>query len=246
MDSVNRHDLQDYLLQVQDEVRSEFQWDLEDDYANAKWLVNSLISGIFVEGEEGQFDAAWPLVKSELLSWSGNVVIVGAAAQASEIEDAMANGCKFLIADGSGGVFSHIRRPDLAWDLTVGVVTDGDGGQGLIEAVKRAIPLIIHAHGDNRKELEALIRIMGEQNVSLTHQTPYHIKGMRNPGGFTDGDRAVCIALSMGVKFDRIVLVGTRSDEIGRFSGATDPIRKFEKLKWMKRILNKIGFDDIK
>ena len=37
-------------------------------------------------------------------------------------------------------------------------------------------------------------------SLILTHQTPLEIEGMYNPGGFTDGDRAVCIALALGAE----------------------------------------------
>jgi uncharacterized Rossmann fold enzyme len=69
---------------------------------------------------------------------------------------------------------------------------------------------------------------------------------MRNPGGFTDGDRAACIAISMGVKVSHIDLLGTRSDVVGKYSGATDPKRKLEKLVWMKNVLEELGFEGIR
>ena len=69
---------------------------------------------------------------------------------------------------------------------------------------------------------------------------------MVNPGGFTDGDRAVCIVVSMGISVSNIVLLGTRSDVVGRFSGTTEPKRKLLKLRWMKRILEELGFSGIK
>jgi uncharacterized Rossmann fold enzyme len=80
----------------------------------------------------------------------------------------------------------------------------------------------------------------------MKHQTPNEILGMRNPGGFTDGDRAACIAISMGVGLSRIDLLGTRSDMVGRYSGVTNPERKMKKLVWMKSILEELGFTGIR
>ena len=69
------------------------------------------------------------------------------------------------------------------------VVSDGDGGRGLSMSIQNGIPMIIHAHGDNRKALEELIPRVGNLPIAITHQTPFSIDGMMNPGGFTDGDR---------------------------------------------------------
>ena len=69
----------------------------------------------------------------------------------------------------------------------------------------------------------------------MTHQTPGNIEGMYNPGGFTDGDRAVCIALALGAS--EIELVGFSVKEVGAWSGVTDEKRKLIKLKWMNRVL---------
>ena len=142
--------------------------------------------------------------------------------------------------------FSELDEPAKGWNRTVAIVTDGDGGRGLDEAIERGIPLIIHAHGDNRMALESLISKIRNHPISLTHQTRHGIPGMRNPGGFTDGDRAACIAIAMGVEVSRIDLLGTRSDIVGKYSGVTNPERKLKKLVWMKNILEVLGFEGIR
>jgi uncharacterized Rossmann fold enzyme len=75
----------------------------------------------------------------------------------------------------------------------------------------------------------------------LTHQCPKPIGGMHNPGGFTDGDRAACLVSSLGVNSSRISLIGFRSDRIGRWTGATDPILKMQKLQWMDEVLTRLA-----
>ena len=50
----------------------------------------------------------------------------------------------------------------------------------------------------------------------------------------------------MGIDVGNIILLGTRSDIVGRFSGVTDPERKIRKLRWMKKILNELGFSKVR
>ena len=117
---------------------------------------------------------------------------------------------------------------------------------GSIQAMKRGIPIILHAHGDNTAEWSELLTFSSARRtpppIVLTHQTPEPIEGMHNPGGFTDGDRAVCFARALGVSRERIKLLGTRTDLVGAWSGATDPERKLVKLQWMAKGLQHLGF----
>ena len=62
------------------------------------------------------------------------------------------------------------------------------------------------------------------------------------PGGFTDGDRAVCFLSALGASKENIKLLGTRSDIVGRWSGDTEESSKLQKLQWMKSILEIQGF----
>lgn len=234
------------LLQIQDEIRLAFGWSLEKDIEVAKWLIDEVMRQGYPNWSFHGFDSNWFDIESELLSRREGVCIVGAAVEKYEVEKAIEKDCSLIIADGSAGVFSELDDPIEGWNRTIAIVTDGDGGRGLDEAIDRDVPLIIHAHGDNRIALESLISKLRDYPISLTHQTPKEILGMRNPGGFTDGDRAACIAISMGVELSRIDLLGTRSDMVGKYSGATNPERKMKKLAWMKRILEDLGFVGIK
>ena len=64
---------------------------------------------------------------------------------------------------------------------------------------------------------------------------------MHNPGGFTDGDRAACIAISLGIQVERITMLGTNTKKVGRWSGTTEKEKKLVKLKWMETILQELG-----
>ena len=125
--------------------------------------------------------------------------------------------------------------PGIAPDYPA-IVTDGDGTPHLEKALNKGIPICLHAHGDNQDSWARILSIIDEnQEVILTHQTPYDIDGMHNPGGFTDGDRAVCIAFALGAT--EVELVGFSIDDVGQWSGVTDEKRKLIKLKWMNRVL---------
>jgi uncharacterized Rossmann fold enzyme len=65
-----------------------------------------------------------------------------------------------------------------------------------------------------------------------------------NYGGFTDGDRAVCLAIGLGVKLDSIKLVGFSTGQIGQWSGSTNINQKMMKLEWMYKIIEMIGLED--
>ena len=134
------------------------------------------------------------------------------------------------MADGAIGAIADLSSVAL-------IVTDGDGTPHIEKALNKGIPICLHAHGDNIESWSRILsKIDNEQEVLLTHQTPGEIDGMYNPGGFTDGDRAVCIAFALGAS--EVKLVGFSTDEVGQWSGVTDEKRKIIKLQWMNKVLN--------
>jgi hypothetical protein len=94
----------------------------------------------------------------------------------------------------------------------------------LIEVQRRGCLLVLHAHGDNIERVKSLIPKV-DAFVGTTQSIPFD--RIYNFGGFTDGDRAVCIAKEMGAK--SIQLIGF---DFERASGV-----KRKKLEWAKRIL---------
>lgn len=194
------------LILIQDEIRESFGWGLESDYESAKSLVS-------------QCNNSTPS-----LHFESKVTVVGAAAPPDIVPDYPA-----IVADGAIGAISDLSRVAL-------IVTDGDGTPHLEKALNKGIPICLHAHGDNQDSWARILSIIDEnQEVLLTHQTPYEIDGMYNPGGFTDGDRAVCIAFALGAT--EVELVGFSINDVGQWSGVTDEKRKLIKLKWMSRVL---------
>ncbi len=113
------------------------------------------------------------------------------------------------------------------------VVTDLDGDvQKQIEASRRGAVTLIHAHGDN---IDLIMRYAKEftGKVILTTQSKPDLV-LCNFGGFTDGDRAVCLARHFGAR--RIMLYGFDFENPSQKDGS-DPEIKRKKLAWAKRII---------
>ncbi|HOI72337.1 MAG TPA: DUF115 domain-containing protein [Methanobacterium sp.] len=121
------------------------------------------------------------------------------------------------------------------------IVTDLDGDmKDIICANHEGAFLVIHAHGDNMEKLKEFVprlnRVMGTtQSTPLTH--------VYNFGGFTDGDRALFLAVELGAEY--ITLAGMDfGKEVTRYSrpamkepkGQADEIKEL-KLKHAKKLV---------
>jgi 2-amino-4-hydroxy-6-hydroxymethyldihydropteridine diphosphokinase len=119
------------------------------------------------------------------------------------------------------------------------VVTDLDGKPEALQwAAAQGAKMVVHAHGDNRKDLEALVPTLGPQ-VYGTHQLEPMpgLEPLKNAGGFTDGDRAVLLLEHLGAR--AALLVGFETDrEPSRYSHRWDPKTKPAKLAWAGRIVD--------
>jgi len=205
----------DTLIAIQNEIREYFDWKEEQDLVSALELSNSLDSH--------------PMPDLSIV-FGEEIVVVGAAAEPEQIP----NEGLLIVADGSIGAISDLSRVVL-------VVSDADGIPYIEQAANAGIPIALHAHGDNMDEWKSALKRWPENlPIIATHQTTANLSGIFNPGGFTDGDRAVCIAKSLGAK--KITLIGFSTHEIGRWSGITNTEKKLEKLVWMERVLNILGY----
>jgi len=195
------------LILIQDEIRESFGWGLDSDVESAELLVSKCKNS------------------EPNLRFEDKVTVVGAAA-----EPGVKSQYPIVVADGAIGAIEDLSTVAL-------IVTDGDGTPHIEKALNKGIPICLHAHGDNVESWSKILSQINErQEVFLTHQTPREIDGMYNPGGFTDGDRAVCIAFALGAT--EVELVGFSTDDVGQWSGVTDKKRKLIKLQWMNRVLN--------
>ena len=134
-----------------------------------------------------------------------------------------------LIASGSSvrRLASLGIRPDV-------VVTDLDGDIGpQLDASAAGALTFIHAHGDNADLVRTYAGLFRGPVVMTTQSRPENT--VFNFGGFTDGDRAVCIAQSFGV--GKVVLEGFDFDDPNPKPGS-DPAVKLRKLSWARRIID--------
>jgi uncharacterized Rossmann fold enzyme len=232
------------LISIQDDIRAHFGWGLAADLHSAKGLLAACEESYTAHSfwtREARLETRLRLQEKLI---SRPITVLGAAAEVEDVQAAIQEEHDLIAADGAVGVLTETEAPEVAWDALQCVVSDADGDPSHLRiAAERRIPFILHAHGDNISQWTSFLEVLNENNTPLilTHQTPESILGMHNPGGFTDGDRAVCMALSLNATPDQLTLRGFRTDIIGRWTGATVPERKMRKLEWMKRVLDIAG-----
>ena len=223
-------------LSIQDEVRQAFGWSVEEDVESALQLHLLL-----------QHHQLWSLlhrenalqrVRKQLLD-AQRVIIIGAGVEENELTRFNQPGDVFVAADGAVGALPEYSQ--LAC-----IVSDLDGGDYLDAAAKQGQTIVVHAHGDNMQQWEKTLASWEQftpfPQIILSHQVNQAIPGMYNFGGFTDGDRALCFTLSMGVDSENVELIGFSLDRVGQWSGITVAETKLKKLKWMDRIVSELGF----
>lgn len=127
------------------------------------------------------------------------------------------------------GATSYAISKNIVPDL---IVTDFDGKiEDQISALEQGSILVVHSHGDNLNTLKKHFPNILTGNYIITTQIN-PLPGSSNFLGFTDGDRAVCLATIMSAK--RVFLLGfDLSSSIGPYSKPSpiDPIRRERKMK---------------
>ena len=143
------------------------------------------------------------------------------------------DGKTVIVAGSATGTVMRHMVPDI-------VVTDLDGDiQPQLEASANGAITFIHAHGDNTDLIMRYAKDFRGPVILTTQSTPDNV--IRNYGGFTDGDRAVCIARHFGAY--TIELRGFDFDTPVEKDGS-DSNMKMRKLAWAKRIIMD-GHDDV-
>jgi uncharacterized Rossmann fold enzyme len=151
------------------------------------------------------------------------------------------NKCLKFTADGAT---SFLLENGVIPDV---IVTDLDGkiSDQVLSNKKRSI-VIIHAHSDNINKIDNYVSGFSGKIIGTTQTDPSKFLNLYNFGGFTDGDRAVCISDHFRAK--KIYLTGFDFDEeIGKYSFMENKNRKLKikKLKWCKFIINYLKNDNI-
>ena len=231
-----------HLIAVQSEVRSAFGWSVSSDAEGVAAMVqcvHALSLGVpsWLPESRGK---SLDLLRRKLLS-APKIVVIGAAVTQQEADAVATEDAVIIAADGAVGALTSLAK--LAC-----IVSDFDGGAYLDDAAKSGAAVVAHGHGDNILRSKEALHNWAESKTPpqliLTHQTPYPVDNAHNFGGFTDGDRAVCFALAMGVKKENIELVGFAMGVVGRWSATTVPEQKLQKLMWMKKILEFVEIDE--
>ena len=115
------------------------------------------------------------------------------------------------------------------------IVTDLDGDvEAQLNANDNGAVAVIHAHGDNVSEVREWVPKFKGPVIGTTQAWPR--KKIHNFGGFTDGDRAVFLALHFGAR--KVMLKGFDFDAPVVKNGADIDAKK-KKLAYAKRL---IGF----
>ncbi len=137
------------------------------------------------------------------------------------------------------GATSYAISRDIIPDL---IVTDFDGKiEDQISALNQGSILVVHSHGDNLETLRKYLPEIVSGSFMITTQIKPQ-PGSSNFLGFTDGDRAVCLATMMSAK--KIFLLGfDLSSSISSYSKPSplDSIqrdRKFRKFEIAKSVVN--------
>jgi len=150
--------------------------------------------------------------------------ICGAAMRREDI--ARMRGVVIAADEATSFLMAHGKIPDI-------IVTDLDGNmEDILEANKKKSIAVVHAHGDNIEALKKWLPKF-EGHVVITTQTkPFD--DVYNFGGFTDGDRAYCMARHFHAC--KIFLIGFDFENVVEKEGKDSEI-KARKLKWAERII---------
>lgn len=129
-------------------------------------------------------------------------------------------------ADAAAEVlYDHGIRPDATF-------TDLDGATDrFIEMNRAGTVIVVHAHGDNMPLLRHWVPKFTGPIVATTQAAP--LPHVHNFGGFTDGDRSVFAADSLGAS--GITIIGFDLDD-----RSVDPVKR-GKLFWARKLLGLIG-----
>ena len=164
----------------------------------------------------------------ELIKGKDCIVAGNAPSLKQDIAKTNFSGRILISADAASSVlYKAGHRPDA-------VVSDIDGmDTDFLEMNEQGTILVLHAHGDNIPLVKSWVPQVKGKIVGTTQSTPLH--NVHNWGGFSDGDRAVFIAHSMGAA--SVSLIGFDLDDT-----SVDPV-KHGKLMIARRLLKLAGYD---
>jgi uncharacterized Rossmann fold enzyme len=191
------------------EILQDFGWSREKDEESAMQLSHLLA------GKTSDIS----ILKKKLEG--KDVLVCGNALTLSNDLDKINTEIYMIIA--ADGATSTLLEKGIVPDI---IVTDLDGNiPDEIEANRKGALMVVHAHGDNMKRLEA-VRDMKDV-IGTTQAAP--LANVYNFGGLSDGDRCVFLAHSFGA----------RSITLSGFNFSDDKVTdtKKKKLKWARKLI---------
>ena len=186
------------------EILDDFGFSREGDEASAK-LLDEILS---TEGCLTLNDLA------DIVGFSDKFIVFGAGPSIKEHVEMLKNDydLKNYVLVAADGATTALIEQKLVPDI---VATDLDGNiDDILLANIRGANIVIHAHGDNIDRIASLSSFFN--NVLGTTQAQ-PVGNLYNFGGFTDGDRAIFLAVALGAS--EITLAGMDfGDIVTRYS----------------------------
>lgn len=175
------------------EILDDFGFSRENDEASAK-LLDEILSteGCLTLNELG-----------EIVGFSNKFIVFGAGPSLKEHILMLKNDydLKDYVLVAADGATTALIEERVAPDI---VATDLDGNiDDILLANLRGANMVIHAHGDNIERIASLTPFFTSV-LGTTQAQP--IGNLYNLGGFTDGDRALFLAVALGA--EEITLAG--------------------------------------
>ena len=196
-----------------EEILEDFGYSRSEDEASARLLKTLMQNADLIDDEE--------------IELSDDAIVIGPASP--RLDDLLG---RTVVAAGSAT--ECLMRGGIVPDI---VVTDLDGDiRCQIYASEKGAITFIHAHGDNTDLIREYVKRFTGPVVLTTQSHPDNV--IRNYGGFTDGDRAVCMLKALGVR--NIELRGFDFSDPVQKDGS-DRTVKLRKLKWAERIISLFG-----
>ena len=203
---------------IYERILSDFGYDRRQDETSARLLRTLMVNADIIDDDELSQSIA------------DRVYVLGAAdTLRDEMHGRVFDGTIISAGSATAVVMDEGIVPDI-------VVTDLDGDvKSQIEASRKGAITLIHAHGDNADAIMQYSKSFTGKVVLTTQSKPDNL--LRNYGGFTDGDRAYCMAKHFGAS--DIVLLGFDFDHPS-YKDGSDPDVKLRKLRWAREIIGSV------
>jgi len=227
-------------IEFQQNIREYFGWNLQDDEEVLEWLQQNLVKFDDRWNDESQSNNLNELIME--IKSSEKFVVIGANVTEDEIMT-LSTTTPLIVADGAIGALLELNEDLL--ENVICLVSDGDGLPYITNKKIGDMKILLHTHGHAKINLKHVLGIWNKWSkipkIIISHQTFKSKKPAVNFGGFSDGDRAVCMLHSCGITKNNIRLIGFNTKNIGKWTGLSNTEIKRQKLEWMEKILEDLG-----